>query len=111
MSWSLRAGRAGGKSDASQGYARRRNPFYGALVLLSFFFLISSIAYLMTDTALNPALHADHPLVRWMAAYGDRLILGQVGGIVALALAAMALDACRWRGLRRVRRKRTEAGR
>lgn len=62
------------------------NPFYRLLLIVSFLFVVTCLAY-----ALVPL--PDQP--RWLQTYGWQILLIEVGGIILFGLLSMALDRVR----------------
>ena len=97
-----------GRSQESTGLqprgTERSNPFYGALLLFSVLFTFAAFLYLATD--LSGAGPETPGVAQFMARHGTSVLLGLGACILVTTLASMALDSHRWRGTKRVVKRR-----
>lgn len=80
------------------------NPFYMLLVFFSILFTLAAFLYLATDLAADD--RARPGLSQFMARHGTAVLLILGGCIVLTSLASMALDSYRWRGTKRIAKRR-----
>ncbi len=82
------------------------NPFYVLVVLFAVLFTLASFLYLATDLSATGPQRSG--IARFMAEHGTAVLLTLGGCIVATCLASMALDSYRWRGTKRVVKRRED---